>query len=33
VIRYTEADHLPNWKTRKPTRSQLDRFDHYLRKR
>ena len=33
VIRYIEADHLPDWKTRKPTKSQLDRFDHYLRKR
>lgn len=33
VMKYIEADHLPDWKTRKPTRSQLDRFDHYLRKR
>ena len=33
VIRYIESDHLPNWKTRKPTKSELDRFDHYLRKR
>jgi len=33
VIKYIEADHLPDWKTREPTRSQLDRFDYYLRKR
>lgn len=33
VIRYIQADHLPDWKTRKPTKSQVDRFDHYLRKR
>lgn len=33
VMRYIQADHLPDWKTRKPTKSQLDRFDYYLRKR
>lgn len=33
VIKYIEVDHLPDWKTKKPTKSQLDRFDYYLRKR
>jgi transposase len=33
VIKYIETDHLPDWKTRKPTQSELDRFDPYLRKR